>query len=245
MIFDGKRGESLLETIRDQQCSGVIALLSEQYRRELDAFSGSDLPVVLIDAADSDSTLGFVDNDSYSGSCEAARHLLSLGHRKIGYLRYSEDSLNQLQRFKGYENSLRAAGVEINDGWVVRHDSARLPSIRGKSGLEGMRTLLAQASGITAVMAVDDAMAFGAMTAIHEAGLRIPEDISIIGFDNYPETEIWYPSLTTVNHPLEEATRLAVKSIHADLRNPGLWTPPREILPTSLVVRRSSGSVRR
>ncbi len=240
-IFDGKGGESLLKSIRDQQYSGVVALLSEYYRKELDVFSGSDLPVVLLDASDADSKIGFVDNDSYTGSCEAARHLLSLGHRRIGYLRYSKDSLNQFQRFKAYENTLRSAGIEIDERWIVRHDASTPPSIRGKGGYEGMRILLERAPEITAVMAVDDGMALGVLSAVHEAGLRIPEDISVIGFDNYPETEMWYPALSTIDHPIEAAARLAVQSIHAGLRNPGAWTPPREILPAIFVPRKSSG----
>ena len=92
-------------------------------------------------------------------------------------------------------------------------------------------------------MAVDDSMALGAMSALHQAGLRIPEDISVGGFDNYAETKYWQPALTTVNHPLEQAGFIAIESIHSAFTDMAQWQPPREILATSLVVRSSTAQV--
>ena len=237
--------ESLLEAIRDQQCSGVVALMSEQYRNELSALSDSTLPTILIDSSTEMPNIGFIDNDSYSGSCMAASHLVQLGHRKIGYITYGEMSLNQIKRFKGVENTLKMHGVELQPERIAKLDIKAASEIRGENGYNTMNKLLKQASDITAVMAVDDAMALGALAAITDAGLKVPEDISLIGFDNYPETRFWRPALTTVDHPVEEAGRMAIASIHEALKNNGEWIPPKEILPTSLVVRNSTGPVKK
>lgn len=240
ILTESYHNESLLEAVRDQQCSGVVALLPEAYRKELETFSTTDLPVVAVDSTFDDSRIGFIDNDSYSGSAEATRYLLGLGHRRIGYLMHDTSTLNHLQRFKGFANTMSAAGIKVEDNWVVNvQPSLEAPDI--PMGISTMRRLLEQAPEITAVMAVDDSLALAAMAAIHESGRRIPEDISVVGFDNYPETRLWYPSLTTVEHPIEKAGSLAIEAIHTGLLHPQDWQPPREILPTSLVIRKSTG----
>ncbi|MEI8247423.1 MAG: LacI family DNA-binding transcriptional regulator [Lentisphaerota bacterium] len=241
IIANAPRKESLRETIRDQQCSGVIAIAPGGYMKELYTLGDTDLPVVIIDDQIDDPKIGFIDNDSYSGSVEATRYLLGLGHRRIGYLRHYDPNLDQLQRFKGYENTMKAAGAAIEKNWVLSVLPDPANEIWAMPGLLTMRRLLDQAPELTAVIAVDDSLALGAMTAIHERGLRIPEDISVLGFDNYPETQVWYPALTTVDHAIEKAGYMAIEAIHAGLLNPGQWIPPREILPTSLVIRKSTG----
>ena len=238
------RKESLLKAIRDQQCSGVIAMLAEHYDGELMPLAETDLPTVVVDAIGINKKFGYIDNDSYSGSAAAARHLIELGHRQIGYLTYVEPALNQLQRFKGAFNTFHAAKIDIPSDAIIRIASPSTRLVRGECGYLAMQALLRQAPGITAVMAVDDNMALGAMAAIHEAGLRIPEDISIVGFDNYGETAYWYPALTTVEHPLEKAGMLAAEAVHHGISCPGQWQPPQEILPTELVIRRSTGPAR-
>lgn len=244
IIEKSPRRESLIEVIRDQQCSGVIAIIPDEYIREIYSLAEADLPVVAIDYQINVPGIGFIDNDSYSGTVEITRHLLGLGHRRIGFLQHCEPSLDQLQRFKGFENTTRAAGVAIDKRWILNGLPNPENRIWGICGLLTMRRLLDQSPEITAVVAVDDSMALGAMTAIHERGLRIPEDISIVGFDNHPETQAWYPALTTVDHLIAKAGYMAIEAIHAGLLNPGQWIPPREILPTSLVIRKSTGPAR-
>lgn len=233
-----------LEQIRDQQCAGVIVLLPDYYVDEHRLLAASELPVMFLDAQIAIEGAGFIDNDSYSGSCAATRHLLELGHRRIGFLRYHLSSLNQIQRFKGYENTLKEAGIQPTPAWLAESPAPDRRNVKGIDGLRAMKRLLEQAPDITAVLAVDDEMAFGAITHLHKIGKKIPADISIIGFDNYPETEIWYPALTTVNHPIQLAGYHASKAIKDAIDNPGKWRPPQEILPTRLVVRESTGPAR-
>jgi len=259
VIAGFNKKESLLEIIREQQCAGVIALLSEHYYQELQKVINSDLPVVLIDATAQDPRVGFIDNDSYSGSCEATKYLIENGHKKIGYLTYDDMSLNQLQRYKGYVNTLNNHDIPLNEDYVIK---ASYPSeiqakkthpilpedemfsfdVRGDIGYFTMKKYLKNPREFTALMAVDDSMALGAIAAIHEAGLKIPDDISVVGFDNYSDTKYWFPSLTTVDHPLEGAGYLAIKAIHDAVGKVSGWQPPREILSTKLIIRNSASA---
>jgi len=247
IIVNSPRKESLLQAVREQQCSGVIAMMPEHYRREFEEFEGTDLPVVVIDSVSNVRNIGFIDNDSSFGSAAAASHLIELGHRKIGYLSYYEPEppLNHLMRFKSAYNTFLAHGIELEKKRIVQ-PASRICRTRGYCGLVTMNKLLEQAPDTTAVMTCDDAIALGAITAIHKAGLRVPEDISVVGFDNYPETEFWFPALTTVDHPIEKEGFMAAEAVYNGLTSPmANWTPPREILPTSLVIRESTGPAKK
>lgn len=243
IMADFHENPSLLPLVRERQCSGAIILMPDVFGDAYRELSATELPVILLDTTAHSTNTGFIDNDSYSGSANAASYLLQLGHRKIAYLQHVLPSVNHIQRFKGYENTLKGAGIAIDPLWICQ--SPELASkegyVQGLSGYYAMQKLLKQARDITAVMAVDDDMALGAMCAMHEQGIRIPEDISIVGFDNYPETSLWFPPLTTVNHPIAEAGYQAAEAIHHALKTHTAWTPPRDILPTSLVIRKSTG----
>ena len=235
---------SILERIRDQQCAGVIVLLADHYAEDQAGLSASELPVILLDAQSTLAGLGFIDNDSYTGSCEAARHLMDHGHQKIGFLRYLRSSTNQMQRLKGYTDTLLAAGIEPKLEWISESPLPPSTQTGGIDGFWAMEQLFRQAPDLTAVLAVDDELALGALTYLHQSGRKVPEDVSLVGFDNYPETEIWYPSLTTVDHPIERAGYLASKSISEIIANPGTIALPRMTIPTRLIVRKSTGPVR-
>ncbi|PAW79483.1 MAG: hypothetical protein B9S32_02790 [Verrucomicrobia bacterium Tous-C9LFEB] len=238
-----KSKTSLLQQIRDQQCSGVIMIIPDHFREEFQSLNDSGLPVILLDSQSDLPKLGYIDNDSYSGSCAAARYLLDLGHRRIGYICHAHVSNHDhRERLRGYKDTLVAAGITPQGHWLA-HTPPIKPSehVRGMAGLRAMELLLKQAPEITAVMALDDDMALGALTAIHQSGRKIPEEISLIGFDNYPETLVWFPALTTVNHPIEQGGYRAAEAIAQAWANPGQWTPPHEILPTHLIVRASTG----
>jgi DNA-binding LacI/PurR family transcriptional regulator len=226
-----------LEQVRDHQCSGVIVVIPSVFREELDALAKSELPVVLIDEAVYREGLGFIDHDAYSGSREAANYLLELGHRNIGYIEDNIQVGNHLQRMKAYENTLKEAGVEIKPAWHV----AVVPDKPLREGAYiKMKELLRTAPELTAVMTTNDDLATGALKAIFDSGKRVPEDISVIGFDNYWHTEYLRPALTTVNHPVREIGYMAAQEIDLYLKNPQDRSLPHEILPTTLVIRESA-----
>ncbi|MBN2640151.1 MAG: LacI family DNA-binding transcriptional regulator [Victivallales bacterium] len=236
IIKSGRSEGSMLERVRDQQCSGVIVALGEEFKTARQELAATELPCVFLDTVIDDPRLGYIDNDSYTGSAMAVRELLRLGHRNIAYLRYNEDgNYNHDQRFYGYLDTMRETGIEPKPEWI------QTITYTGATNEERrlMEQLLHQAPEITAVMAVDDKVAIGAMTAVHHAGLSIPGDISVVGFDNMSGTENWYPALTTVEHPIEEAGFMAAQNIAERMRNPSGTTITRVTLPTKLILRES------
>jgi LacI family transcriptional regulator len=137
-----------------------------------------------------------VDVDNYSGATLAVEHLVSLGHKKIGFIMNCNNILACSQdRFRGYRDVLARNGIGFDDSMTETGDL----SIRG--GYEAMISLLRKNSDITAVFIAADMMAIGAIKAIKDSGKRVPEDISVIGFDDIPESEYADPPLTTIRQP--------------------------------------------
>jgi len=245
VIVDLPRRESLLELARQQQSSGIISILADEHRDEIIEIAQTELPVVVLDTQIDHENIGHIDNDSYRGAAEAMDHLLGLGHKKIGFLHHNKPSFNQLRRYDAYRDVLKKSGIEINGEWTVYAPPAMDNRIPAKNGYAEMNRLLDVAPEVTAVFAVDDNMALGAIKAIYERGLSIPNDISIVGFDDLAMSQMLYPSLTTVSHPSESAGYIAMQSICEGLKLPGKWSPPKEILLTELVIRKSTGPVKK
>lgn len=133
ILFDSKHPASLLEMVRDQQCAGVILISQPQLARQLPELAASGLPVMQIDEQSASPEIGFIDNDSYSGAANLVKHLLALGHRKIGFLLRWPGNLNHIQRLNGYRNTLREAGIAFSDRWIRQWDDAR-PDQEGHGG---------------------------------------------------------------------------------------------------------------
>ncbi len=243
IIIQSQDGSSALEQVRDQQCAGVIVLLATEpeYYRDLGL---SELPVIFLDYAFQVKGAGMIGHDAYNGGCEAMRHLLKLGHKKIGLLRYNYIKSDHLSRLNAYEKMMDEAGIERNPNWIMCGSAEEHYSPRQSIGIILMNHLLDRTPEVTAVLAMDDLIATGAITAIHRRGLSIPGDISIVGFDNYPESSCLFPALTSVDHPISRAGYLAMEAIAKALKAPTSWTLPHTILPTSLVVRESTGPVK-
>ncbi|MFJ4717043.1 LacI family DNA-binding transcriptional regulator [Streptomyces sp. NPDC088785] len=141
--------------------------------------------------------------DNRGGGRDLTAHLLALGHRRIGYVAGPEERTTTRDRLEGHRDALRAAGVEAPDDLVVHGPYDRA------AGHAATRELLRRDPSLTAVVAANDTVALGACAALREAGLRIPEDVSVAGFDDLPFSVDAVPALTTVRLPLTEAAARA------------------------------------
>jgi LacI family transcriptional regulator len=173
-------------------------------------------------------------NDDYLGGVLAARHLLALGHRRLAQLRGPMDIYSCLVRAQGFSKTIKAAGaVEV----TVRSTA---PKGSPEEGTALMRELLdKKGAPVTGIFAHHDMMAFGALAAAEERGLRCPADLSIIGYHNLPAGDRINPPLTSIFQPREELGRIAAEILVAILDS-GRAPAPRRIAPT-LVVRKSTG----
>jgi DNA-binding LacI/PurR family transcriptional regulator len=179
----------------------------------------------------------YVDIDNVKGAELAVDHLLELGHRKIAFAGKPILSSNH-DRLFGYRQTLQNNNVPINEAYVQAVDVSSI-----ETGYNMMLKLLALEDPPTAVFSSCDVMAFGAMKAINEKGLKVPDDISIVGFDDIPLSRNMTPSLTTVRQPaIEKGAIAAGKLIDFLVNGKSLDT---EILDVELVVRDSTGPVRK
>lgn len=232
MLYRPQSGASLLERLREQQCSGAVLVVPSVFSGELPELAESGLPVMLIDESTEVPGIGYVDNDSYTGSFAAARHLLELGHRRFLYFAVDTTALNHVQRLNGCRDALKHAGLEPH---IIDEQCADTDE------LAYLRKQLAEHPEATAVMASNDDLAQKILKAAALNGLRVPEDLSVAGFDDYPMSRFLDPSLTTVRHPAREAGNLAVRALAEYLQSNGKTALPRLVLPTELTVRESTG----
>jgi LacI family transcriptional regulator len=194
------------------------------------------VPAVVIDPAGVPSlevpTIGAT---NWAGGVSATEHLTGLGHRRIGFVGGTPALWCSRARLDGYRAGLQAAGLAVDPALVVDGDFGY------ESGSRGADALLSLADPPTAVFAANDQMALGVYEAVRRRGLRVPEDVSVIGFDDLPESRWSSPPLTTVHQPLAEMGLLAARTV-LRLVNGERIESPRVELATSLVVRDSTAA---
>jgi LacI family transcriptional regulator len=193
-----------------------------------------DFPFVLVGRHPS-RDLSWVDVDNRTASRAAVEHLLGHGHRRIGMIGGSPNLIATLDRRDGYHDALLDAGLALDPALDI---SGNFTEVGGYAAMRRLLTLAGERP--TAIFSASDLMAFGAMRAIEEAGLRIPEDIAIIGFDGVARGAKILPSLTTVSQPVAGLGVEAVAVVQQRIELPG-QPPMHRYLPTELTIRESCG----
>ena len=164
------------------------------------------------------------------------RHFVSLGHQRIGLIGGRASNYDARERRTGYRTALEESGLEHRPEWEVEADFTK------SSGYESARRLLENGDRPTAVFAANDSMAIGALSAIQEAGLNVPADVAVGGFDDIPIARYVTPALTSVHVDLTGLGERAVELLLMSIRGQGVRVPVHEVAPTELVVRRSCGA---
>jgi LacI family transcriptional regulator len=210
----------------------IVPLVPTTY---LDALREQNFPYVLIDQTDNTESSSVVDATNWQGAYDATRYLIQLGHTRIGFVTGALAVRSAVDRLQGYKAALTDCDIPVNEELIVKSDYQQ------QTSYETTKDLLQSVDPPpTAIFASSDLSAFGAMDAVRERGLRIPSDISIIGFDDIPQASLVYPKLTTVRQPLEQMGRVAVKMLLEQIEDRS--RPPQRItLTTELVIRDSCG----
>jgi DNA-binding LacI/PurR family transcriptional regulator len=172
----------------------------------------------------------YVDVDHFGGVAAAVRHLINTGRRRIATIAGPSDMVAGIDRLAGYRATLAEAGLVQH---VVDGDFTR------ESGIAAMRRLLAEDPELDAVFAASDMMAHGALLALKEAGRRVPQDVAVIGFDDFEISRYSDPPLTTVRQPIVESGRTMARQL-LGMINGQQGLPDAVVLPTELVVRESA-----
>lgn len=231
---DGNDLVGALRTMRGR-IEGLIVMAPDVDTAALVQAAGGGFPLVLLDPGVRAVGVDSISIDNVGGATAAVDHLLDLGHRRIATIAGPAQNADARQRLEGWKKALVARGVPADPAFVTTGDFTE------PSGYAGVARLLELRPRPTAVFVANDYMAIGAMSALAQAGLRVPEDMAIVGFDDIAMARYLNPPLTTVHVDLLDLGARAVQRL-VDVRE---GTPARrrhEITPARLVIRRSCGS---
>jgi LacI family transcriptional regulator len=230
--------ESLyVSTIASGLTDGMLLVAPQVPATYLDALREQNFPYVLIDQADATENSNVVEATNWQGAYEATCYLSQLGHTRIAFIMGALAVRSAMDRLQGYQAALADCGLPVRKDLIIEGDYQQ------STGYESTKQLLASITPPpTAIFASNDLSAFGAMDAARECGFRIPDDISIIGFDDVPQAVLVYPKLTTVRQPLEQMGQVAVKLLLEQIEDRS-QPPQRVTLPTQLIVRDSCAPV--
>ena len=179
-----------------------------------------------------DSDESWVDSDSLHGAMAAVEHLLGRGRRHVVTIAGPQEMAAGLDRLAGWRHALRAAAIDPPAEWV------EVGTFVEESGYECMTRLLSRVPDLDAVFVASDLMAIGAIRALRDAGKQVPDDVSVVGFDDIPAAARHDPPITTVSQQVENMGRILAETLLSRLQ--GEDKPQQIVLPTSLVVRASS-----
>jgi DNA-binding LacI/PurR family transcriptional regulator len=207
----------------------------------------NNVPVVIIGRDFYHKNIDYISADNLEGGFLATQHLIDLGHKRIGFIGAIYDKDTKLKRLQGYFNALEKHGIEIDERLVTGRREAR-SGVPGYSteeiGYEGMKRLLSLPNRPTAVFARNDFTAIGAMTAIKESNLQIPQDVAIIGFDDIPLAVHMSPSLSTVRQPMHLQGQIAAELLLKRIESVEVIQREERILNCELIIRESTVSLK-
>jgi LacI family transcriptional regulator len=209
---------------------GVIVSAMQMDDPLIDRLYESGRPFITVGRHPTNQHISYVDVDNRSGAYQAVSYLLRSGRKRVGAVNGPEHSIASWDRYQGYQDALRERGVPLNPDLLVAGEFS------DASGYHAMKCLLQNRPD--AVFVASDAMALACMRAIYEVGLRIPDDIAIIGFDDIPAAAHSKPPLTTVRQPIQRTGSLAAEMLIDMIEHPDS-RPRRVVLPTELVLRSS------
>ncbi|MFF7309061.1 substrate-binding domain-containing protein [Streptomyces sp. NPDC008137] len=222
-----------LEYARGGRVDGVLLLSVHAGDRLPDMLAEARLPTVMLGRRSGDEYVSYVDADNVGGARSAVSHLLARGRREIATIAGPLDMYVAQCRLRGYQDALALAGLTYEESLVAEGDFTE------ESGRRAMAELLARHPEIDGVLAASDTTAVGALHALRAAGRRVPEDVAVIGFDDFPLAQRTEPRLTTVRQPLEDMGRAMIRLLLEDMEEPSV-AYRHVILRTELQVRDSA-----
>lgn len=220
-------------------CDGFLVLqgITDSLLRVLEK---SAKPIVLMNFWRAPTSLPVVRADNFVSAREAVRHLLAIGHRRIAFIGGTNNSGQSVQRQQGYLAALSEQGIAPPPAWLETGNFSH------RAGFEATQRLLGLRERPTAIFAASDMMAFGVMEAARAAGLRLPEDLSIVGYDDIEAAAAADPPLTSIRPPLQRLAEAAVQELIARVENSPqqhscIELPSQLVIRASTVPRRSGG----
>jgi LacI family transcriptional regulator len=243
------RFERYLEMLLDRRIEGLVVLANWLFLdiNVLADIEKSKIPTAIVGCELKNDHISSLIVDNAQGARAALEHLLSLGHRKIAFIRGPRQLSDTEPRWRGVRTVAREHDVPIDPKLIVDLPESRDPFSSFEDGFKLTEELLHRRRPFTAIMAFDDMTAFGAIRALAKAGVRVPEQCSVIGFDDVAPAALYCPALTTIRQPMETmgaaAAAIVVETINAGIEKKPAHAIHRKVVP-DLIVRESTRSLK-
>jgi LacI family transcriptional regulator len=203
----------------ERGCAGLIVfpIWGRTNAKQIEELDNNGIPVVLVDRTLPDLNVDFVATDNFRGGMMATEYLIQMGHRRIGMIKGISGTAND-DRYRGYCHALQKHNIPLDESLIVLQEYKDTAQEPFSGGQNEMRRLMERPDRPTAVFAVNDALAFGAEAAALGMGLKVPEDVSIVGFDNILQAKLAPVPLTTIHQPSDKIGQAAVKIIMDNIK---------------------------
>ncbi|PKE30076.1 transcriptional regulator RbsR [Rahnella sp. AA] len=233
---DAERMNRSLETLLQKRVDGLLIMCTENHRPSKDAISRyPSLPIVMMDWSPFEGSIDVIQDNALLGGEMATDYLIRHGYSRIACITGPLDKTTAQERLNGYRQAMKKAGLEILPGYEVSSD------FEFGGGLVAMEQLLMLPEPPHAIFASNDAMAVGVYQALYQRGLRVPDDVAVVGYDDIQLAQYMMPPLTTIHQPKDSLGELAVDALLHRLQEPES-EPQVLVLTPELVVRQSVGS---
>ena len=217
---------------RQRKVDGLLIVARSMSQQQVQSLFSEQIAFVLVNSRRDDKGLSYVDVDNQKGAVMAVEYLWSLGHTKIAAMTGGTEAINSIHRLQGYRQALRRKGLPVREEWIIEGNWSE------ESGYEAFKKLADLADRPSAVFCANDLMAIGALRAAADSAVAVPQDMSIMGFDDIRLASFTNPRLTTIRQPIGQ-TGQAAATILLDLLSGRGAEPQKIILEPTLVVRSS------
>lgn len=230
------REKMYLRLLGEQRVDGLIFITPRGDETLIHQIHSAGFPLVVVDR-DIQAEDGVVEVivDNFHGALAAVEHLIALGYRRIGFINGLPELQASRDRLRGYQLALREHGITPDEQWIQAGD------FQEEGGYRCMQRLLRLSPPLEAVFVASDLMAMGAIRALREAGISVPEDVAVVGFDDIPASAYFNPPLTTVRQPMSKMGAMACRLLLQLIKGEEILER-KVILQTKLVIRASCGA---
>ena len=232
---DPERQKAYLRVLLEKRIDGLIICSAGDDMGLAEHVRDAGVPIIVVDRAIKGVTADLVQIDHFKGAYLATRHLLELRHKCIGCIAGPPSAIVSADRLEGYRKALAEAGAPFRSEWVIEGD------FKAESGYKAARKLLKRPE-ITAVFASNDLMGIGLLRFATEHGIRVPSQLSVIGFDGIGLTKYFYPSLTTVGQSIRKQGEIAANTLIERMHKGGEGRVRRILINPELWIRESTGA---
>jgi len=237
-----EKEESYLKVLLHKQCDGILVInrkISDNFAEKLEA---ANVPIVLGAISDKEKKFTNVSIDNVKAGYDATKYLYDNGHTDIGYIMGARDIYTVCDdRIKGFIKAAEELGINTKDEWCIERVSAKYADNDAMEGFSAMEQILACKQLPTAIFAANDEIALGAIKCIEAKGLKVPMDISVIGFNDYWISEWVRPKITSVAYPMYDVGAVCARQLIKKIENKNteLNTDDSMIIPHDIVIRQS------